>query len=174
MVDPEHVIKLVDLVEGDTVLDLGCSSGDYSIIASRIVTRYGKVITIDSHKNSIEELQIRIKGENIDNLSPIVTDFTKGIPLSNGSVDIVLMFNVFHGLVYNDELKPIIQELRRVMKKGARLSILEFKKGIEGKGPPESVRLSKGQIMKIMLQYGFVHYRTLVAGHYHLLMSFII
>lgn len=112
MVDPEHVMKLADVVEGDTVLDLGCSSGDYSIIASRMVGKYGKVITIDSHGPLIEELEMRIEDANIANLFPVVGDIMKGIPISNGSVDLVLMFNILHGLVHNNELDPVMKELR--------------------------------------------------------------
>ena len=174
MVDPEQVLKLADVVEGDTVLDIGCSSGDYSIIASRMVGRYGKVIAIDSHRPSIEELEMRVKDANIANLSPVLADITKGIPINNRSVDLVLMFNVLHGLVYNDELDIVMNELRRIMNKGARLSIMEFKKGIEGKGPPELVRLSESQIKKLTTQYGFVHHHSQEIGYSHILMIMIL
>lgn len=55
------------------------------------------------------------------------------------------------------------------MKKGARLSIMEFKEGIEGKDPPETVRLSESQIKKLTAQYGFVHYHSQETGYPHIL-----
>jgi FkbM family methyltransferase len=59
------------LKPNDTVLDLGASTGDFSIIASKKVGKDGIVIAVEPNFESFEILQLNIKKNNCENVIPL-------------------------------------------------------------------------------------------------------
>ncbi|MFX0070167.1 MAG: hypothetical protein ACFFAO_03665 [Candidatus Hermodarchaeota archaeon] len=65
------------------MLDFGCSSGIYSVIASKIVGPKGKFYALDSdEKDLLKELKTKIKSQNITNIEIIKTTGEITIPLN--------------------------------------------------------------------------------------------
>jgi len=153
VIDIEKALSSSGIEEGDRVVDLGCSSGDYSIAASKLVGS-GSVIGIDVHSGSISKFKESVRTLAIKNITIIEQDITKGIPLEDGSVDVALMFNVLHGFVYNGEEVNVLKETSRVLSPGGRLSVIESRPGADGKGPPEEVRLGIDRVRAVLDVYG--------------------
>ncbi len=146
---------MLDIKEGDTILDAGCGGGFISIAASKLVGESGKVFAVDIDKNSIERLTKEIEMNNIENLESIRADISKNMPLGDNIIDICLMINVFHGLVENGEIEKSLREIKRVVKEGGVFEIIEFKKVDSTPGPPKSVRLSPDEVESLMNEYDF-------------------
>jgi ubiquinone/menaquinone biosynthesis C-methylase UbiE len=64
-------------------------------------------------------------------------------------------------------------EIRRVLKPGGVLAIVDFKKDVERPpGPPLSVRLNAGEVENVVRQCGFERVRAVEVGPYHYLILF--
>ena len=105
--------------EGQTVLDFGCGSGYYTIVAARMVKDSGKVYALDIHPLAIEAVKKRVAKEGLSNVTTILSDNDTGLP--DESVDIVLLYRTFY-LVKNKQ--GLLDELHRVLKPDCILSVL--------------------------------------------------
>jgi ubiquinone/menaquinone biosynthesis C-methylase UbiE len=98
------------------MLDFGCGPGSYSIAAAKLVGESGKVYAVDIHPLAIKSVQKRASKNGLKNIETIFTDGQTG--LENNSIDLVLMYDVFHGLQNPD---GILEELHRILKDDAVL-----------------------------------------------------
>jgi ubiquinone/menaquinone biosynthesis C-methylase UbiE len=153
VIDPSLALEMSGIRTGDKVLDLGCSVGDYSILAASIVGR-GEIIALDFHRGSLDILSNKVKEHGLDNVRILEHDMTKGIPLPDGSIDRVLMFNVLHGLVFNGESKIVLEDIVRILYPKGTVAIIESRPGANGRGPPEEVRIGPDRIEGLMGEYG--------------------
>jgi ubiquinone/menaquinone biosynthesis C-methylase UbiE len=169
--DAEYVLSKVGLKEGDIFLDAGCGDGFISIAASSWVGNGGKVYAVDAYEGSINNLKSEIQEKGINNLEPILADITSSIPLEDGTADIYFIANVVHGFVVNNELDNAIREIKRVLKPGGILAVVEFKKEEGTPGPPISTRLDEKEVKDIMIKYGFKFLKEEEVGDYHYLVT---
>jgi len=112
----EIILREFGIKSGQTILDFGCGVGVYSIIASRIVENTGKIYALDYDEDPLEELSKKIRTQNITNIEIIKTSKKISIPLNPNSLDVVLIYDVFHLLDKNDRIK-LLGEIYRVLKK---------------------------------------------------------
>jgi ubiquinone/menaquinone biosynthesis C-methylase UbiE len=76
------------------------------------------VYALDLHPLAIERVQALARRRNLDNVETIQSDCATGLP--DGSVDVVLLYDIFHGL---SEPEAVLAELRRVLKAEGTLSV---------------------------------------------------
>ena len=113
---PEKLLKEAGIKPGSHVLDYGCGPGSYSLAVARLVGRQGKVYALDLHPRAIESVQAKATKKGLSNIETIHSNCATG--LENSSVDVALMFDIYHELENPDE---IMKELHRVMKPNAVL-----------------------------------------------------
>ncbi len=171
--DAESILYSVGIKEGETVLDVGCGEGHFSLAASSMVGDSGQVVAVDKHAASINILKKIIAQENIGNLLAFTSDVTKRIPINNNGVDVCLMVNVLHGFAQNGEIVDVMREVMRVTKRHSSLLIVDFKKIETAAGPPASERLSPAEVEKILDEYGFGAEKFDDVGPYSYLINFI-
>ncbi len=117
----DRKLDLIPINKGDIIVDYGCASGHYSIIAAKKVGKNGKVYAVDIHPLSAKYVRNAAKKDNLDNLSniePICTSKSTGI--SPNSVDKVILFDVFQ--MFKDP-NPILKELHSILKKEGKLAV---------------------------------------------------
>jgi ubiquinone/menaquinone biosynthesis C-methylase UbiE len=171
--DAENIISMIHLEEGQTVLDVGCGEGRFSLAASSIIGDRGQVVAIDKHKASINILRRIIAQENIGNVVAFAGDAAKRIPINNNAVDACLMVNVLHGFVLNEEVADVMDEILRVLKRHGSLVVVDFKKIETSVGPAVSERLSPTEVEDELGGYGFVADAFHDVGPYSYLIEFI-
>jgi len=109
---------------GDQVLDVGCGTGDLSVLAQERAGSTGQVAGIDPSPEMINVARGKAKRQHS------AVDFRLGLieqlPFPASSFDVVLSSFMLHHLP--DDLKRQgLCEIRRVMKPGGRLVIIDFR-----------------------------------------------
>ena len=123
-------------------MDAGCGDGYISIEASKIVGKQGKVYAVDVYPESIETVKTKIKEDDLDNIEAVLADITKDIPINDDSVDHIIMANVLHGFIAENEVEPVMDNINRIIRSGGIFSIVEFRKIENNPGPPYNVKIS--------------------------------
>lgn len=111
------VLREAGIEPGFSVLDFGCGPGSYIAPLAELVGPSGKIIALDMHPLAIRAVK-RIAAHNgIKNIETIQSDCSTGLP--DNSVDVVLLYDVFHHLAFPDDF---LREFHRMLKPGGRLS----------------------------------------------------
>jgi cyclopropane fatty-acyl-phospholipid synthase-like methyltransferase len=114
----KNVTSLVDLEEGDLLLDIGCGSGKYSAIFSHRAT----VVAIDFSIAAIEVSRETVEKYGVPRNVLLCQSFCQILPFKDSTFDKVLCIDLVEHL-YPDDFQSMIDEIRRVLKDGGRLYI---------------------------------------------------
>ncbi len=119
------MLKQLGIGRGHTVLDFGCGYGAYTIPVAEIVGSQGRVYALDKDREALDSLMHRGELENLNNIDRMETSGELEIGLTDESVDVVLLFDVFHSFFFprSVDRRKLLGEIRRVMKPSAFLSI---------------------------------------------------
>ena len=118
------VLERAGLEEGQVVLDFGCGSGNYSIPAAKVVKNTGKVYAVDRDSSKLKELAGRMKREGLGNIETVGTGGELEFPWEDGSVDTVLLYDIFWYFTIDDRRLPqLLAEVGRLLKPGGLLSV---------------------------------------------------
>jgi len=134
-----EVVQQIGIRRGQTVLDFGCGSGTYTIPAARIVGDQGEVYALDKDKKALDELMQKAVSAGLRNIERTETSGGLEIELADESVDVVLLFDVFHSYYFPqaDDRRRLLSEIYRIMKPSAFMSVwpkhMESKAGDEMK-----------------------------------------
>jgi ubiquinone/menaquinone biosynthesis C-methylase UbiE len=98
--------------EDDTVMDIGCGPGFFSIPIADMVGEKGKVISIDLQKEMLEKLKKNAEKKNLINRITL-HQCSSGSLLYNEKVDFVLAFWMVHEVPKKDSFfKQIVEVLK--------------------------------------------------------------
>jgi ubiquinone/menaquinone biosynthesis C-methylase UbiE len=118
---PSQVIQALGLKNGNSVLDVGCGSGYFSLRLSDPVGASGKVIAEDIRRLPLPFLWARAVRKGKHNISVhLGTVDDPRVPLN--SVDAVLISNTYHE--FTDPLS-ILGHVRQALRSGGRLVIID-------------------------------------------------
>jgi len=144
---PERILREMGLREGQTVLDYGCGIESFSIPAAKLVGDDGTVYALDIHPLAIKAVEKKIEKKQIANIKTILS--ARGTGLPDGSVDVVLLYDVFQ--MVSDKEK-LLEELHRVLKLGGVLFATA-----EHLDPKEVMNIfAKGDLFTLVEQRGEV------------------
>lgn len=116
-----EMVRSFRVREGDTVLELGPGPGYFSIEASRVVGPGGRVLCVDVQPGMVSILRERLDEAHAARALPIVGDGVQ-LPLRDGCIDAAYLVTVLGEI---PDRPRAMAELRRVMKRGGVLSIME-------------------------------------------------
>ena len=155
MHDPEQVFAALRLNDGDCFVDIGCGPGDYSLEAAIRIGKTGLVYSLDRDNGMINALAVIADNRGVTNINAITADMTVSLPLESQYADVVFMATVLHGVNLGKHGDMLFNEIRRILKPGGRMAIVECKKEDQPWGPPIHIRLSPDQIREVVLPFGF-------------------
>jgi ubiquinone/menaquinone biosynthesis C-methylase UbiE len=135
--------------------------------AARFIGAKGRVHAFDVDPNTIEQVRAQIKTLDALNIEATVADATKRLPLLDASIDTCIIANVLHGFVVNKEVDIVFKELRRVMKAGGKIAIVDFKKKKYLPGPPYEERLAPVDVETLLSKLGGPKPSSFNAGALH-------
>ncbi len=111
------VLAEVGIKPGFYVLDYGCGPGGYISALAKLVGTSGRIYALDIHPLAIRAVQKIALRERMENLETIRSDRETGLP--DNSLDVVLLYDVFHGL---SNPNGVLEEIHRVLKPDGILS----------------------------------------------------
>jgi ubiquinone/menaquinone biosynthesis C-methylase UbiE len=123
---PERLVEKLDITSEMTVVDFGCGPGYFTV---ELAKRAYRVIGVDVQEGMLNRAQRKIQKAGVSNVEFQQSD-GKSIQLSDQSVDLIVLFTVFHEVA---DTKAALKELHRILKAGGRLAIAEsIKKSLTG------------------------------------------
>jgi len=160
--NPDEILNAVELKPHFIAADLGCGSGYFTVPLSQ---RVKKVYGIDVQKEMLDFLEDKVRKLKIKNIQLLLSKPDE-IPPENESVDLLITVNTLHEF---DDKEKMIKEMRRVVKKGCRLLIADFKKEETGFGPPVGIRVSKARAVRLFEAQGFALSKARELPYHYLL-----
>jgi ubiquinone/menaquinone biosynthesis C-methylase UbiE len=120
-----EVLERIGIRRGQTVLDFGCGSGTYTIPVAKIVGPQGRVYALDKDKKALDELMQKARSAGLKNIGRMDASGKLEIELVDESVDVVLLFDVFHSFYFPqaDDRRRLLNEIYRIMKPTALVSV---------------------------------------------------
>ena len=153
--DSDEIIHELDLNGNETFMDAGCGDGHIAIKVLEDYNHEGLVYAVDVYDSSIEDMETYKKENNVENLINIEADIAEGIlGVGDDSIDVVLMVNVFHGFKASRKIDEAIGELKRIIKKDGKITIMDYKAWDVPKGPPTPVRSSPEELEEFFNNHG--------------------
>jgi SAM-dependent methyltransferase len=159
--DPERLWKEVELVPGETVVDVGAGTGYFALPAARLVGPKGRVYAVDVARDLHALVGERGASEKLAWLVPVLSQAGR-IPLESSIADVVLFANVLH-----DVPEETVAEAVRLLRPKGRLVNLDWSKTETPFGPPSEIRLSPEEARERLSSHGLRPLRRIGAGPYH-------
>ena len=172
LIDVDKFLKELHLQKGISFLDVACGRGAYCLAAADIVGQTGRVYGVDLWEEGIELLKAAASERGLDNITALVSDAGKQIPVDDRSIDVCLMATVLHDFVEDKIDQAVLPEIVRVIKPGGILCIMEFMKIDGPPGPPRHIRLSPEQVEDMLIPFGFQRKHYVEVGPFNYLMLF--
>ena len=111
---------------GERVLDVGCGTGTLAIAAKRRVGPQGIVCGVDTSAEMAARGKRKAVNEGIDVVFDVAP--AQALPFPDGAFDVVLCTLVMHHLS-KEGRRQALAEIRRVLKPGGRLLVVDIAEG---------------------------------------------
>jgi ubiquinone/menaquinone biosynthesis C-methylase UbiE len=145
---PTRVIEALNLAPGQIVADIGAGTGYFTVRLAASPAK-PKVYAVDIEPSMVEHVRHRAMHDGLKNVEAVLAASDRtNLP---EPVDLVLIVDTYHHL---PKRVTYFKALRAVMKPGARLAIIDFRKGAPS-GPPEEFRFTPAQISAELADAGF-------------------
>jgi len=116
-------IKLTEAKRGDAVLDVASGTGDIAIRLARKVGVDGKVVLSDINDSMLSAAKRKIEKHGVAGNFAFVEADAEALPFADNSFDVVTMS---FGLRNVTDQERTFESIKRVLKPGGRIVILEF------------------------------------------------
>lgn len=122
--DMAKVLREVGIKKDQKILDCCCGIGNYTLPAALIVGEKGLVYALDRNKEKLDSLKKKSYAGKLKNIEIIEEEFESNIPLSDKSIDAVLLYDIFWYFSLEDKKLPkLLGEVYRILKNGAMVSV---------------------------------------------------
>jgi SAM-dependent methyltransferase len=121
---PDAALDALDLTAGLVVADVGAGSGYMTVRMAQRVGPGGHVYATDIQPEMIALLKQRLADEKITNVTPVL-GLVADPKLPEGAIDLELLVDVYHEFSAPQEM---LRGLRKALKPGGRLVLLEYRK----------------------------------------------
>jgi len=170
---PEQNILHLGLQEGMRVADFGAGTGFYSRAVSARVGNSGKVYAIEVQKDLVKKLENEVKLWGVSNIKCIWGDVETygGTKISDHSMDVVIVSNI---LFQVEDKLGLIDEVKRVLKRGGKVLLVDWIKPLGGLSPEPKHLISQNLARELFEKRGFkfleelstsVHYYGIIFTH---------
>lgn len=121
--DCRMLLKALQIEKGQTVCDLGCGNGFYTLELAKLVGPTGSVYAVDIQREMLEMLMQRSNEIGFRNITPVIgSPIDPNLPA--GEVDLVLCVDVYHEFSHPEEM---LAGIRRSLSDDGLLVLAEFR-----------------------------------------------
>lgn len=148
MLPPNEIMKMLDVQQGQTVADIGCGPGYFTI---PLASSARNVYAVDVSPEMLHLLEERAAHEELENIS-LVESPAEHLTLPDHTVDRVICSLVLHEV---GDLKQTLSEFKRILRPGGKVLLIEWEKKQMEMGPPLSERLAADALLREVVALGF-------------------
>lgn len=149
--DCDTLLTALKVAPGQTVCDLGCGNGFYTLKLGELVGPEGRVLAVDIQPEMLRLLEVAVQEAGLTNVEPIAsTPIDPRLP--PGELDLVLLVDVYHEFGYPEEM---LQAIRKSLKPQGRMVLVEFRKEDPLVPIKPLHKMSKAQLAKEIPPNGF-------------------
>jgi ubiquinone/menaquinone biosynthesis C-methylase UbiE len=148
--EPFEVIKKLKIKNDDILADIGCGIGYLTIPAAKTLNN-GYIYAMDTSDEMLEDVEKKIKEEDISNIRLVKTD-EYDLKVDKNLITYGYMVNVLHEI---EDKSKFLSNVKDILKVDGKIAIIEWEKEKMESGPPLNHRLSKGEVKKYLENTGF-------------------
>lgn len=145
---PHEVIQALALPPDAIVADIGAGTGYFATRLAELLPT-GRVYAVDVEPDMVRYLADRAKREKRGNL--VALQGAPDDPKLPGKVDLILLVDAYHHI---DDRERYFSELRRYLKPGAHVAIIDFRPDSPA-GPPRASRIAAERVQAELKSAGF-------------------
>ncbi len=161
ILDVDKILESVNSYVGNSVADVGCGPGYFSIPISKSLGKGGEVFAVDLERAMLEKLKENIVAQS--GIHPVLSKEESIPDVKDNSVDSCFLVNVLHELEGNQTLR----EAYRILRPGGHLILIDWKKIKMDFGPPYTIRISERDAKGRCADVGFKCESSFFAGQYN-------
>jgi len=161
--NPDLIWEKAGLKNPSVLIDIGAGTGFFALLFSAKMKK-GTVYACDISDEMLSWLEEHLPPESKGRVIPVKME-ESSVPLPADMADLVYMINLHHEL---EEPLRIIREALRLLTRGGKLLIIDWKKEKTPEGPPVEIRVTEETIESQMLKAGFrdIMKHTVLPYHY--------
>jgi arsenite methyltransferase len=148
---PADVVKALKIKEGEVIADIGSGSGYFTLRLAEALGKTGRVYAVDVNADMIRHLNRRIRDAQVGNVVTILCAPDDPL-LCDNSVDRFFICDTWHHIEGHQKYLAL---LKKMLKPGGQVIMLDFKKEKTPVGPPMAMRISRDDLVKEMETNGF-------------------
>ena len=154
LMPPKKTLQGADIKPGQTVLEVGCGTGFFTLPAAEMVGEGGRLIAMDPLSDFVEKVKKKARDADLKKVEVVRRD-ALNTGLEATSIDVVLLFGVLpYPTLPLDRLLP---EMHRVLKEKGTLAVWLFPITF---GVPSAI-LQSGLFADLGKKNGVYRYRRL-------------
>lgn len=134
---PQQLLDALGIAEASVVADVGAGAGWFTVRLARRVGPNGRVYAQDVQQEMLDAITRRVAREGLSNVVPRLGRANDPL-LPPGTLDAILTVDVLHEI---DDRVTLLENLRRALKPGGRLGVVDFLPGGGGPGPEADERV---------------------------------
>lgn len=154
--DPFRVLSHCPVSPRDTVADIGCGPGYFTLPLAKYLIN-GKVIALDTSDEMIEACQARLDEARMGNVEVLKCDDYE-FPVAPASMDGLFIAVTLHHP--SDRLR-FLTAAKEMLRPGGWCFIVEWHKRETESGPPQEMRIGVDELRQIALDSGLKFQSTL-------------
>jgi ubiquinone/menaquinone biosynthesis C-methylase UbiE len=153
LLPPEETLSRLGMEAGDSVVDIGCGIGYFTLPAARMVGSQGRVYGLDIAPEMVEETKSKVSESHLANVEVLLVrenDFL--LPNRTGTY-------AFACLVAHEagDLNAFFREIARILRPAGRVAVVEWEKRLSMMGPPLEHRLDSQAVADELRRCGFTN-----------------
>lgn len=163
---PQENVLQMGLREGMKVGDFGAGSGHYARAAAGIVGNAGRVYAVDVQEDVLKHLKLNSHAHHQSIIETVWGDIEKpgGSHLKDASLDAIILAN---SLFQIENRAGLLAEIKRVLKSGGKLMLVDWAGSYGGVGPIQEHVVSEHAAEEFFITGGFHKVKSFRAGPHH-------
>jgi len=165
--DIDAILRKMGVEENQRVAELGCGNfGFFVWPLAKNVGRHGLVYAVDILKTTLDEIRRRAVADNLPQVKTIWSNLEifKATAIETSSLDNALLVNVMH---QSEKKIDLLREAIRLLKRGGKLLIVEWKNTDSPLGPKPDKRVKLESLKAAAPKVGLGITEEFEAGPFH-------
>jgi demethylmenaquinone methyltransferase/2-methoxy-6-polyprenyl-1,4-benzoquinol methylase len=114
------ILQGAEIHPGQTVLEIGCGTGFFTLTAAKLIGNQGKLLSMDVLPISVETVSQKVQSAGLKNVRVIKGD-AMATELDPGIIDVALLFGVIPAPML--PLKRLLPEMHRILKPDGTMAV---------------------------------------------------